>query len=192
MLRNRGNCGIILPTGIYSDLGTKQLREMLFSQTGVVDLFGLSNERFIFDAVDHRFKICLITFEKGKSTEAFPAAFRITPGEAIRPENLDTFLNDKSEHIEISVDLIRQLSPDSLSVMEFKSKQDIEIAQKMLKFPLLGEKLPDKWNLKLTREFDMTNDSHLFKQQPGEGRLPLYEGKMIHQFTHQWENQNIG
>lgn len=32
----------------------------------------------------------------------------------------------------------------------------------------------------------MTNDSHLFKQQPGEGWLPLYEGKMIHQFTHQY------
>lgn len=28
----------------------------------------------------------------------------------------------------------------------------------------------------------MTNDSHLFKIEPGEGRLPLYEGKMIWQF----------
>lgn len=159
---------------------------MLFSQTKITELFGISNERFIFDAVDHRFKICLLTFEKGNGTKAFRSAFRINPREAIRPEHLDTFLNDKAEQIEISVDLIRQLSPDSLSVMEFKSKQDIEIAQKMLKFPLLGEKLPDKWNLQLTAEFHMTNDSHLFKQQPGEGRLPLYEGKMIHQFTHQY------
>ncbi|MEH1838796.1 MAG: hypothetical protein V7L20_08505 [Nostoc sp.] len=54
----------------------------------------------------------------------------------------------------------------------------------MLKFPLLGEKIDGKWNLRLTREFDMTNDSHLFKQQPGQGKLQLYEGKMIHQFTH--------
>ncbi len=175
-----------MPTGIYTDLGAKQLREMLFSQTKITELFGISNERFIFDAVDHRFKICLLTFEKGNGTKAFRSAFRINPREAIRPEHLDTFLNDKAEQIEISVDLIRQLSPDSLSVMEFKSKQDIEIAQKMLKFPLLGEKLPDKWNLQLTAEFHMTNDSHLFKQQPGEGRLPLYEGKMIHQFTHQY------
>ena len=28
----------------------------------------------------------------------------------------------------------------------------------------------------------MTSDSHLFKTQPGPGRLPLYEGKMIWQF----------
>jgi hypothetical protein len=86
----------------------------------------------------------------------------------------------------ISVDLIRKLSPDSLSVMEFKQDIDIQIAEKMSRFPLLGETLPDTWNLKLTREFDMTNDSYLFKTEPAKGRLPLYEGKMIHQFTHQY------
>jgi hypothetical protein len=86
----------------------------------------------------------------------------------------------------ISVDLIRKLSPDSLSVMEFKQDIDIQIAEKMSRFPLLGETLPDTWNLKLTREFHMTDDSYLFKTEPAKGRLPLYEGKMIHQFTHQY------
>jgi hypothetical protein len=68
--------------------------------------------------------------------------------------------------------------------MEFKQDIDIHIAEKMSRFPLLGETLPDTWNLKLTSEFHMTNDSHLFKTEPAQGRLPLYEGKMIHQFTH--------
>jgi hypothetical protein len=70
--------------------------------------------------------------------------------------------------------------------MEFKQDIDIQIAEKMSRFPLLGETLPDTWNLKLTSEFHMTNDSHLFKTEPAKGRLPLYEGKMIHQFTHQY------
>jgi hypothetical protein len=48
----------------------------------------------------------------------------------------------------------------------------------------LGTKIEGTWNVELTREFDMTNDSHLFKTQSGAGRLRLYEGKMIHQFTH--------
>jgi hypothetical protein len=82
----------------------------------------------------------------------------------------------------LSVDLIRRLSPDSHSVMEFKSETDIRIAEKMLRFPLLGEEIEGKWNLGLTAEFHMTNDSHLFKAEPGIGRLPLYEGKMIWQF----------
>ncbi len=33
----------------------------------------------------------------------------------------------------------------------------------------------------------MTNDSHLFYTENAEGRLPLYEGKMIHQFNHLWK-----
>lgn len=84
----------------------------------------------------------------------------------------------------ISVDLIGKLSPDSLSVIEFKQDIDIPIAEKMSRFPLLGETLPDTGNLKLTQELQMTNDSHLFKTEPAKGRLPLWEGKMIHQFTH--------
>jgi hypothetical protein len=182
LLTPNGRCGIIIPSGIYTDLGSKQLREMLFTQTGVDTLFGLSNEKFIFEGVHHSFKICLLTFEKGGVTDSFEAAFRINPREAIRPNHLDEFFKDKEEHIEISVDFVRMLSPNSCSVMEFKGNQDIEIVKKMSKFPMLGKKIPGKWNLSLTAEFHMTSDHKLFKPYK-PGRLPLYEGKMIHQFT---------
>jgi Putative DNA-binding domain len=62
---------------------------------------------------------------------------------------------------------------------------DFHISEKMTKFALLGEKLDNKWNLSLSREFHMTDDKDLFKSKL-KGRLPLYEGKMIHQFTHQF------
>ncbi len=186
LLHPQGYCGIIIPSGIYTDLGSKQLREMLFSHCQLGTLFGLSNERFIFEGVDHRFKFCLFDFAKGKNTEVFNAVFRINPREAISKDKLEIFLYNKDEQVQISTNLIRKLSPDSLSVMEFKQDIDIHIAEKMSRFPLLGETLPDTWNLKLTSEFHMTNDSHLFKTEPAQGRLPLYEGKMIHQFTHQY------
>ncbi|RCJ24795.1 hypothetical protein A6770_03830 [Nostoc minutum NIES-26] len=198
LLCNGGQCGIIVPSGIYTDLGAKQLWEMLFSHTYINTIFGLSNERFIFEGVDHRFKFSLVTFEKGGFTDSFTAAFRINSREAIRVNQLETFFKNQDERVKISVPLIRGLSPDSLSVMEFKNEIDIQMAEKMAKFPLLGEKIEGKWNLRLTREFDMTNDSHLFKQQPGKGSLPLYEGKMIHQFTHlyaeprYWVNESEG
>ena len=54
----------------------------------------------------------------------------------------------------------------------------------MLRFPLLGEELPDTWNVKFRQELNMTSDSDLFHDTPGAGRLPLYEGKMIWQFEH--------
>ncbi|WYL94461.1 MAG: DNA methyltransferase [Gloeotrichia echinulata IR180] len=191
LLRDAGECGIVIPSGIYTDLGTKQLREMLFSQTKVTGLFCLENRKEVFEGVHRSFKIVVLSFEKGKVTTEFPSAFM-----RLDVQELERFPSKDS--LEINVDMVRRLSPDSLSVMEFKNEVDVRIAEKMTQFPLLGEKIDGKWNLRLTREFDMTNDSHLFKQQPGKGRLPLYEGKMIHQFTHQfaepryWVDENEG
>jgi hypothetical protein len=181
LLRKGGECGIVIPSGIYTDLGTKQLREMLFSQTEVTGLFCFENRKEVFEGVHRSFKFVILTFEKGGNTQAFPVRF-------MRHEVAELADFPASDDIYLDVPLIRKLSPDSLSVMEFKQPIDITIAQKMLQFPLLGEKIEDKWNLKLTREFDMTNDSYLFKPEPATGRLPLYEGKMIHQFTHQFES----
>lgn len=186
LLREGGGCGVLLPTSIYSDLGSKRLREMLFGEAKVEALFGLSNERFIFEGVDHRFKICLLVFEKGGETARFEAAFRIDPREAVQAERLETFLNDKSQHTLINVDLIRKLSPDSLSIPELKTEIDSQIAGKVTIFPLLGERLEGAWNLRLCREFDMTNDSYLFSSSKDESSLPLYEGKMIHQYSSSW------
>ncbi|MEG4250697.1 Eco57I restriction-modification methylase domain-containing protein [Microcoleus sp. Pol10D4] len=177
LLRSGGECGIVIPSGIYTDLGTKQLREMLFSQTKVTGLFCLENRKTIFEGVHKSFKIVVLTFEKDGITTEFPSAFM-----RLDVDELQRF--PSAESLQISIELVRKLSPDSLSVMEFKNQGDIRIAEKMLQFPLLGEQIEGKWNLRLTREFDMTNDSHLFQQEPGKGRLPLYEGKMIEQFTH--------
>jgi hypothetical protein len=184
LLRAGGRCGIVIPSGVYTDLGTKQLREMLFLESQTETIFGLSNERFIFEEVHHAFKFCLLCFGKGGNTVRFSAAFRINPREAISSDRLESFLHSPNEHLTLPVDLIRRLSPDSLSVMEFRIPLDATIAEKMLKFPLLGEEISDKWNLKLTAEFHMTNDSDLFKTSGGTSRLPLFEGKMIWQFEH--------
>ena len=186
LLRNGGRCGLITPGSVYTDLGTKRLRDILFSQARLDALFGLSNEKYIFDGVDHRQKLCFLVFEKEGQTESFTASFRVNPREAIYPDELGAFFNDDSKHIQISVPLVRRLSPDSFSVIEFKRAMDISIDEKALCFPLLGEEVRDAWNLVLTNEFHMTDDSRLFKTDPGRNHLPLYEGKMIHQFTHQW------
>lgn len=186
LLCPQGLTGMIVPSGIYTDLGTKQLREMLFSQSQVKAIIGLSNEKFIFEAVHHGFKFVFLTFQKGDATTSFEGVFRINPRVAIAPEKLDTFLNDSEVRLKIPARLVRRLSPDSLSVMEFKSKIDVEIAEKMLVHPLLGEAIDGTWNLKLKSEFHLTNDSYLFKSKPISGCLPLYEGKMIWQFEHEY------
>lgn len=176
LLHDGGECGIVIPSGIYTDLGAKGLRDLLFNDNQVTGLFCFENRKEIFEGVHRSFKFVVMTFEKGGPTEWFPAAFmrhevaelRGFPGEIGLP---------------LSVKLIRRLSPDSHSVMEFKSAMDIHIAEKMLKFPLLGEKIEGKWNLKLSNEFHMTNDGkEHFIIEKKVGLIPVCEGKMIHQF----------
>jgi hypothetical protein len=177
LVRNGGYCGMVVPSGIYSDLGAKQLRELLFAQTEITGLFCFENRKEIFEGVHRSYKFLVLTFEKGKKTTSFPAAF-------MRHDvaELEQFPHEGT--VAVPVDLIRRLSPDSLSVMEFKDPLDVIIAEKMLCFPLLAEEIPDRWNLHLTREFDMTNDSGLFQTKPRKNCLPLYEGKMIWHYEH--------
>lgn len=176
LLKPNGNCGIVIPSGIYTDLGAKQLREMLFSKTKITGLFCFENRKTIFEGVDSRFKFVILSFQKGNITDKFPAAFMRHD-----VQELENFPNHESLYIDI--ELLYRLSPDSLSIMEFKNEIEFQICEKMFVFPSLGEKIKQKWNFSLSREFHMTDDKDLFKPKTNKF-LPLYEGKMIHQFTH--------
>jgi hypothetical protein len=206
LARTGGHCGIVIPSGIYTDLGAKGLRDMLFEQTQIEGLFCFENRKEIFEGVHRSFKFVVLTFEKsvalrvpqtgdanasappddllapqaveeanGGGTRSFPAAFM-----RLNVEELSRFPEEGA--IQMDVTLIKRLSPDSHSIMEFKSPTDIEIVEKMSRFPTLGQPIKGTWNLQLTREFHMTDDAFRFKTAPASGLLPLFTGKMFHQF----------
>lgn len=179
LLRQGGECGVVIPSGIYTDLGTKQLREVLFAHTKITGLFCFENRKEIFEGVHRSFKFVVLTFQKSSHTLSFPAAF-------MRHDvaELERFPNEGA--LQIPVELIRRLSPDSLSVMEFKNETDVQIAVKMLSYPLLGEHHKTRWNAVFAREFDMTigDAKKLIFERPAKKLKPLYEGKMLWQFTH--------
>jgi hypothetical protein len=175
LLRPGGTCGIVIPSGIYSDKGAQQLREMLFGETTVTGLFGFENRQEVFEGVDSRFKFVVLTFRKGGTTVEFPAAF-------MRHDLAELAAFPRYGAVPMSVALARKLAPDSLALMEFRSARDVDIAEKMLRWPSLRAALPGAWKAVLATEFHMTNDRRLFKDTPGPRRLPLYGGRMIHQF----------
>ncbi len=174
LLCEEGECGIVLPSGIYTDIGSTQLRQMLFSQSEITGLFCFENRKGIFENVDSRFKFVILTFKRGGNTDQFTAAFMRHD-----VEELDAF--PKTGGIVIPIELVRQFSPDTISIMEFKNVLDIHIAEKMLSFPLLGDTKQGKWNVDMSREFHMTDDSYLYYKNRKDDMLPLYEGKMINQ-----------
>jgi hypothetical protein len=181
LLKSRGRLGYVVPSGIYTDLGTKELREMLLNEGDIHYLFSFSNERFFFPGVDHRFKFTLLGARKGTQGDGFWATFRFNPRVAVRPEEMPSFLADADNLVYIRRESLERFSPDSLSVMEFQTQRDYGIvAQIYGARPLMGEKLAESWSVKLNNEFHFTNDRHRLNQQ-AKG-MPFYEGKMIHQF----------
>ncbi len=175
LLKKGGECGIVIPSGIYTDLGTKQLREMLFDKTEVTGLFCFENRKEIFENVHRSFKFVVLTYKKGGRTVSFPAQF-------MRHEVAELAQFPQGKKIDISIELVKKLSPDSLGVIEFKSEKDVKIAQKMLKWPLLGEELKGRWKARFTNDFHTTNDSDLYKTSPIPLSKPIFEGKMMWQF----------
>jgi len=51
-----------------------------------------------------------------------------------------------------------------------------------MRWPALDADSAVGWSLRLHREFHMKDDSDLFRTELGPKSLPLYEGKMLHQF----------
>ncbi len=176
LVKQGGRCGIVIPSGIYTDLGAKGLREMLFAETQITGLFGFENRKPVFDGVHRSLKFAALTWLQDGKTTKFPAAFMRHD-----VDELAAFPNRDS--LEISVDLVRKLAPDSLSVMEFKNERDVEIAEKMLCFPMLGDQsAEDGWKLELYgEELNMTRSRAYFSGEPTD--YVLYEGGMIWHFN---------
>ena len=178
LLKDGGVAGLVVPSGIYTDLGAKGLRAMLFDHSQVKALYSFENRgHAIFPDVHASYKPVLLVFQKGGRTRQFPCAFFLHSDDDLKEAVKNPTIMD--------IDFVKKSSPTSWGVLEIKSAKDYDIVQKLLKFPPLGEKVPNSWNIEMQSGFHMTNDSHLFKSGVLMG-VPMLEGKNIHQFTHRW------
>lgn len=179
LTKPNGYCGVIIPSGFHTDAGTKGLRRLLFEKNEVRELYSFENKQGIFPAIHRSFKFDLLIFKKlRKKTQKFKAAFMLQDAKVLKNIRLQT--------LTIDWEVIKHLSPSSWSILEFKTNQDIEIAKKMYSHPTIGTDFKDSWQVRFSRELDMTIDSNLFnKDRHG---LVIFEGKMIEQYTHQFKN----
>ena len=82
------------------------------------------------------------------------------------------------------MDLIKQLSPDSISVIEFRSYIDSIIINKLYQYPLLSNNI-EGWGIEIYgEELHMNRSTDFFLTTPTIS--PLYEGKMIWHFDHNY------
>ena len=135
------------------------LRRLLLDRCQLRVLCNFDNERRIFPGIDNRQDFDIVVFEKGGSTAHFDAAFLTRETERA----IQGFRSHHS-HLVLDVAAIRQLSPQTLTLFEFRSQRDIALIQKAYQLhPAFGDGVMSRLGLKYRQEFNMRTRSYLFR-----------------------------
>jgi hypothetical protein len=174
-----GRVGFVLPSGIATDAFTQSLFRY-FTDGRIASLYDFENRESLFPAVDSRQKFCLLTL--GVSAAAEFAFF------TTRVEQL----SDNRRVFRLTPQDFELLNPNTHTCPVFRSEHDAELAKKIYRRvgvfvrELEGGHEQNSWDVSFMLMFMMNTDSQLFVDRETTGVVPLYEGKMIHQFDHRW------
>ena len=158
LLKSKGRCGIIIPSGIYSDAWSRPLRTTLLERCRWEWLFGIENRHRVFP-IHRSYKFNPVIVEKGRTTQAVRTAFM--------RRNLDDWEHAEDYAVAYTLAQIEQFSPRSRAILEIQSRRDLEILEKIYaNAVLLGDDGPGGWGLKYNIEFMMNTDAHLFPPRP--------------------------
>lgn len=174
LLEKGADLGYVLPSAIMFEEGSKNLRKHILQEKTLQLFYSFENREGIFPDVHRSYKFALM-----KVHNHCPP-----PQHIIRTMFYQSNVNsiyDSKNIIPLDLDLITSLSPEHLALPELRGAEALSILSKCYRaFPSLSL----RW-LDFRFELNMTNDKCIFKElkdSDKEGYLPLYEGKMIHQF----------
>lgn len=177
LLRPGGNLSYVLPSALMFEEGSMDLRRHILSKCQLRFFYGFENRKPLFPDVDSRYKFASIQVLNTPPTEVDPpidtAFYLLDPADLQRPEI----------HVPYPLATLKKLSPDQWALMELRNAQDLPILKKCYS---AFAPLSKKW-LDFRRELHMTDDKDLFIEEKSAGLLPLYEGKMIWQYSHIFE-----
>jgi len=149
-----GQFGFLVPSGIYTDKGSTDLRQLFLSNCEWQWLFGFENREGIFD-IHRSFKFCPVIVKKGGTTKAIRAAFM--------HRSLEDWEDAERHVLAYPRERVEQFSPKSKAILEIRTERDLENLQKLYSNGvLLGSHCSDSWGISFKAEFHLTNDSKLF------------------------------
>ncbi|MCZ7620316.1 MAG: SAM-dependent methyltransferase [Myxococcota bacterium] len=201
-----GRVGAIVPSGIATDDTTKFFFQDLSERGSLASLYDFENARPIFPGVHRSYKFSLVTLSgSGRPVrEGAELAFFLHD---------PTELADDERRFRLSAADLALLNPNTRTCPIFRSRRDAELTKWIYRrVPVLVREGPPEenpWGASFTRLFDMSNDSGLFRtreqleqdgwtlegnifEKDGERMLPLYEGRLGHQFNHRFAQQPDG
>jgi hypothetical protein len=178
-----GRVGAIVPSGIATDSFNQFFFRDIVDRQSLLSLFSFENEEFIFPAVHHSTKFALLTLT-GADRQAEAAEFAFFLREV-------SALADFERRFTLTPEDFALLNPNTGTCAIFRTSRDAEITKSIYRrVPVLVNESRGQdgnaWNFRGLLMFMMNTDSHLFHTEPAPGRVPLYEGKMVHQFDHRF------
>lgn len=180
--KDDGAIGIVVPAGIITDDATKAYSQYILNGH-TQSLYHFNNTEKLFP-IDSRYSFVLITLRDSDETDCVFYATRM--------EHLD----DPQRHVVFEKGDLKLFNPNTRTCVLMRSKKDLELCRKLYHAsPVLVREKDDitgnPWGIRFMRMFDMTNDSGLFETEFKDGYVPLYEGKLFHQFDNRWATYDI-
>ena len=199
LIKPDGFVGLLTPSGIYADKTAARFFESVSTSGRVGGLFDFENKKIFFKDIHASFKFCaLILGGEERRFDQTKCAFFLHDTETV---------HDEDRCFPLTPDDFARVNPNTGTAPIFRSRRDAEITRRIYEqHPVLVDHSQGKekrvWPVKYTTMFHMANDSHLFRTAeqldaegfyPVEGNrwkkgeelyLPLYQGRMIHQFDH--------
>ena len=206
LIKPDGIVGLLTPSGIYADKTAASFFQTVSTTGRVTGLFDFENRRKgtqlppFFPDVDDRFKFCAFIF--GGEVRNFPhidCSFFLHDPAA---------LDDPNRCFPMTVSDFNLVNPNTGTAPILQTRRDYEITRGVYeRHPVLVDRSSGEvrkaWPVRYKQGlFNMTSDSHLFRTAeelenngfyPVQGNrwkkgedlyLPLYQGRMIHQFDH--------
>ncbi|BBK30387.1 hypothetical protein EDC65_2170 [Stella humosa] len=205
LVRPGGMVGLLVPSGIASDLSASPFFRGVATGGHLKSLYDFENRRTrhglepFFPDVDSRFKFCALVTSPARTFERAQCAFFLqATNEALEADR--SFLITAADFAAVN--------PNTGTAPIFRSRRDMALTTAIYeRLPVLVNRSSGTpvaaWPVRYVTMFHMTNDSHRFRtraeleeregawstggnrfQSPAGDWLPLYVGRMIHQFDH--------
>ena len=199
LVNPHGMVGLLTPSGIASDKTAAKFFKGVATEGRLRALYDFENKKVFFPDVHASFKFCVFVASSSPSGKPAKCAFYL--------HNVSE-LDDPKRCFPLTAQDFALVNPNTGTAPIFRSRRDAELTTAIYSsLPVLVDRSKGTevkaWPVQYSTMFHMTNDSGLFRTKqeleeregafPIDGNrfgspsgewVPLYQGRMIHQFDH--------
>ncbi len=174
-----GWAGLIVPSGLATNIGTSELFKNLVMYQQLQSMFDFENRRGYFPAIDSRMRFSLVTLANNATADS-QSLFGFFLNDV-------TDIRDRTRIFALTANDIARVNPDSFTCPVFRTSTAARIVTSIhAQHPIVSQSdRPAMWKAASSSMFQMSHEADLLHEvQAPEWIIPLVEGKMVAQYNH--------